>query len=320
MKNLLLILKFPIDIILSIFSIPSATILLLYRKFGSSRLPITTSVLRRIGVFPIRNHYYEPLFIRKTINPNKTRARFLPGLNLNINQQLQFLSLLNFSQELIKFDWKSQSIDPIKFNIENESFGSGDAEFLYQFLRHVKPRKIIEIGSGHSTKVANLALARNNLELGSKATHTCIEPYEMPWLESLDNLTIIRNTVEDCGLDWRLELNSGDLLFIDSSHMIRPGGDVLMEYLEILPRLNSGVFIHIHDIFTPNDYPVSWIDSDVRFWNEQYLLEALLSNTSRYEVIAAVNFLKNNYYNDLKNVCPYLRNDRQPGSFYIKVK
>jgi hypothetical protein len=96
----------------------------------------------------------------------------------------------------------------------------------------IKPRKIIEIGSGHSTKIARIALIKNHSESGQRATHTCIEPYEMGWLEKVDGIQVIRERLETCGLDWAKELSAGDLLFVDSSHMIRPQGDVLNEYLE----------------------------------------------------------------------------------------
>ena len=204
--------------------------------------------------------------------------------------------------------------------MDNGSFGFGDADYLYQFLRTVKPNKIIEIGSGNSTKIAAIALKNNRGENDLSTAHICIEPYEQPWLDKFSGIEIIRKCVEDCEIDWAKELKSGDLLFIDSSHMIRPQGDVLKEYLEILPSLSSGVYIHIHDIFTPKDYPSRWLIDNVFFWNEQYLLEALLSNSDRYEVVGALNYLKNNHFDALKSVCPYLRNSDEPGSFYIRVR
>ena len=91
------------------------------------------------------------------------------------------------------------------------------------------------IGSGYSTKVARLALERNRSEDGDAAVHTCIEPYEMPWLENL-GVEVLRRKVEDCDLELFQALGQGDLLFIDSSHMIRPQGDVLQEYLAMIPR------------------------------------------------------------------------------------
>ena len=107
-------------------------------------------------------------------------------------------------------------------------------------------------------------------------------------------------------------------MFIDSSHIIRPQGDVLFEYLQILPLLNKGVYVHIHDIFSPKDYPKEWVLDQVKLWNEQYLLEAFLSNNDSWEVIGSLNLLHSTHFEKLKIVCPFLTRDRDPGSFYIK--
>ena len=106
---------------------------------------------------------------------------------------------------------------------------------------------------------------------------------------------MLRSRVEDCQIDFVNELDAGDFLFIDSSHIIRPQGDILTEYLDIIPKLKTGVYVHVHDVFTPQDYPDEVIRENVLFWNEQYLLEATLGNESRYEVIAALSLLKNEF-------------------------
>jgi len=312
-KKIFSIFQQPIDFILSIAVIPAALILLTYRRIGSERFPIATMRLKKIGLFPIRNHYYEPLFDTTQLKIPLAEDRDLPGINLNKTSQLSFLKTL-----VLRLNIKP--IDINHFYINNGSFESGDAEFLYQFIRVIKPNKIIEIGSGNSTKITKIALQKNRYDNNQSTRHICIEPYEQPWLERFGNIDIVRKRVEDCEFDWPNELHAGDLLFIDSSHVIRPQGDVLKEYLEILPQLASGVYIHIHDIFTPKDYLHSMVVDCVRFWNEQYLLEALLSNTDRYEIIGALNFLKHHHYDDLKKICPYLTPEREPGSFYIRVR
>ena len=111
-------------------------------------------------------------------------------------------------------------------------------------------------------------------------------------------------------------------MFIDSSHIIRPQGDVLFEILEILPVLSSGVIVHIHDIFSPKDYPDKWILKEHRLWNEQYLLEAFLSNNRDFEIIGSLNYLMHNYPKELKSVSPILnkQENREPGSFWIRKK
>ena len=116
----------------------------------------------------------------------------------------------------------------------------------------------------------------------------------------------MRENVEDADSELFKSLGSNDLLFIDSSHMIRPQGDVLYEYLEVLPMLNECVFVHDHDIFTPYDYPEGGVKNNVLFWNEQYLLEAVLSKNPSFKVVAALNYLKHEEFDSLKRVCPYL--------------
>ena len=320
LKNLFLKLKPAIDVVLSVVTIPAGLVLLLYRRVGSRRLPITTRVLKKIGVFPIRNHYYEPLFDDLHLSHPLDTPRALPGINFNVSSQLNLLGQMTYENEFMEFVQQQQTDEAqASFRIDNESFESGDAEFLFQVIRHFKPNKIIEIGSGASTKIARQALSMNAQEDGAKSRHVCVEPYEQPWLETFGDIELIRARIEDCEIDWRGSLASGDLLFIDSSHIIRPQGDVLYEYLNIVPQLQSGVIVHVHDIFSPRDYLDNWIRRDVRFWNEQYLLEAPLGNSARYEVIAALNLLKHEHYSELKRVCPYLEPHREPGSFYFRV-
>lgn len=319
MKSLLVALRFPIDLIVAMLGLPAALVMLGYRKFGSHRLPFATAMLRHVGVFPIRNHYYEPQFNTNKLAAPLAQERDLPGVDFDETGQLQFLSQLDRGAELTALRLDQPSDVPNRFRFGNGSFGSGDAEYLYQFIRTIRPARIIEIGSGHSTRIARLAVEANEADGAPRTSHVCIEPYEMPWLEQM-GVQVVRKKVEECDLDWSNELQAGDLLFIDSSHMIRPQGDVLFEYLQILPRLKSGVYVHVHDIFSPRDYLPEWVVDRVLFWNEQYLLEALMSNTSRYRVVGALNFLKHRHYSELKRVCPYLDADREPGSFYFQVR
>ena len=145
------------------------------------------------------------------------------------------------------------------------------------------------------------------------------EAFEQPWLEEL-GIRIIRRRVEECEIDLFTSLDRNDILFIDSSHVIRPQGDVLFEYLEVLPLLKPGVFVHIHDIFTPRDYPHDWVVDRIRLWNEQYLLEAFLSFNTQFRVVGALNFLKYHHPDALGEQFPMIRaaiEQREPGSFWI---
>jgi hypothetical protein len=242
--------------------------------------------------------------------------RKLPAINWNIAEQLDTLHAFNFRHEFD--DIPENFISDTTFHFKNGAFESGDAEYWYSLIRLKKPARIIEIGSGQSTKMAQLAIKANQKsDPGYTCEHICIEPYEMPWLEKI-GVQVIRKKVEDVDIHFFKQLEANDILFIDSSHIIRPQGDVLFEYLELLPALNSGVIVHIHDIFSPRDYPKSWVVDEVRLWNEQYLLEAFLSYNSEWKIMGALNFLRHNYFDLLKEKCSkYLTPDRDPGSFYI---
>jgi hypothetical protein len=157
------------------------------------------------------------------------------------------------------------------------------------------------------------------MENGEHAcSHICIEPYEMPWLEKLD-LLVVRSKVEDLSLSTFAQLEAGDILFIDSSHIIRPQGDVLFEFLEILPGLKSGVLVHVHDVFSPRDYLKEWVINEHCQWNEQYLLEAFLSFNNQFRIIGAVNLLKKDHGRALEEKCPMTaqRPNDEPGSFWL---
>jgi hypothetical protein len=129
---------------------------------------------------------------------------------------------------------------------------------------------------------------------------------------------VIREMVEDLGIEYFAELQDKDILFIDSSHIIRPQGDVLFEYLELLPILKPGVIVHLHDIFSPRNYPGRLLVKNVLFWNEQYLLEAFLSHNNSWQLIVALNYLHHNCYEKLKSVAPFLTPESEPRAFYIR--
>jgi hypothetical protein len=134
------------------------------------------------------------------------------------------------------------------------------------------------------------------------------------------DIELRREKVEDIELSMFSILGENDILFIDSSHIIRPQGDVLFEILEILPSLKPGVIIHIHDIFTPKDYLNEWIFQDKKLWNEQYLLEAFLSFNTSFEIIGAINYLSHNYRELFEEKFPIFKSQegREPGAFWIR--
>jgi predicted O-methyltransferase YrrM len=305
---------------LMLFMYPAALLLKLVRRIGLQNMPLCKNVLLRVGVFPVRNHYYEPQFDFRGMGSELARERRLPGVDLDVEGQLRQLEAMNYSAELrgIERGLPEAPVDDLEFRFGNVTFESGDAEYWYQLLRVVKPRRVFEIGSGHSTLMARRALDRNRADDPTySCKHLCVEPYEMPWLEQA-GVSVVRQRVEHLDPAMFGELEAGDVLFIDSSHVIRPQGDVVFEYLELLPTLRPGVIVHAHDIFTPRDYLQEWVVDRVRLWNEQYLLEAFLSHNRDWRVIGALNYLKHNHYDRLQAVAPYLTRDREPCSFYLQ--
>ena len=162
------------------------------------------------------------------------------------------------------------------FYLGNGRFGGTDALALYCMLRHLRPRRIVEVGSGYSTRfAAQAALVNGSTEL------VCIDPYPDEVVqEGFAGLaSLITAPVEEVPLDLFTALVAGDVLFIDSSHVLRIGGDVAFLFLEVLPRLQPGVVVQVHDIFLPQQYPREWVVDGLRFWNEQYACRPSLPST-----------------------------------------
>ncbi len=306
-----------IDFILSPFMYLTGWLLFLMRRIGLFRFPLVQKIFKHIGILPIRAHYYEPLCYVEQMRHSLDTVRNLPGIDLNEAEQLELLNIFHYQEELKNYPLNKAKEQP--FFYKNNFFEAGDAEIYYNMIRHFKPKQIIEIGSGFSTFMAIDAIKQNKLENASyNGKITCIEPFEHPELEQFD-ITVVRKQVETLPASYFDVLESGDFLFIDSSHVIRPQGDVLYEILEVLGRLKPGVIVHIHDIFTPRDYRFGTVFDSQLFWNEQYILEAFLSYNPRYKILCAVNHLHKTYPEALKKVCPNLTHyDSDPCSFWIE--
>ena len=281
-------------------------------------MPLAKKIYLKMGVLPIRRHYYEPFFDPACLNRPLAEDRVLPGIDLQEKHQLDMLDTLNYRDELLSFPYENDGSR--NFCYHNDFFAPGDAEFLYAMIRYYRPRRIIEVGSGNSTLMMLNALAANRKnDSGYECDLTCVEPYEVSWLEEL-GISVLRTRVEEMDVDLFSSLESGDILFIDSSHVIKPQGDILYLYLQVLPLLQSGVFVHIHDITTPRDYFHSWVVDKLQLWNEQYILEAFLSLNRDFKIVAALNFLKHHHFERLAVVCPILaqKPDSEPGSFWLR--
>jgi predicted O-methyltransferase YrrM len=284
---------------MSPFAFVAAKYFYFIRTKGVARMPMSRSIFRKVGMFPVINHYYEPLpnvLELKSLDEAKPNSH----ISMNIPDILNFISDLKYKDEITQIDFESLLNDgrPERFQF----FLPQEAELYYLLIRNLKPKTVLEVGSGFSSKVAHLAIQKNKNEQSDYSGKLiCIEPFENQWLEKM-GIEVIREKIEDCKPDLFSSLKANDILFIDSSHQIRPEGDVLHEYHRVIPALNSGVFVQIHDIFYPRNYPAKWLVDAHSFWNEQYLLESFLMFNDKYEIMVPQNHLMRDYAKDMTNL------------------
>jgi hypothetical protein len=179
-----------------------------------------------------------------------------------------------------------------RYGYKNGHYGRGDGSVLSAMIRKFRPSKIIEIGSGWSSACTLDTLARNP-DIACEITF--VEPY--PQLlqerlgESYASYRVFAEPVQNVDPELFATLDAGDILFIDSTHVVKTGSDVCFELFEILPRLRSGVFVHVHDIFWPFEYPKAWIVDENRSWNELYAYRALLTDNADWEIVMFNNYM-----------------------------
>jgi predicted O-methyltransferase YrrM len=256
----------------------------------------TFPIWQRLGFHITPNHYYEPVpdtsELNDTIWKRETEMR---GIDLNVDKQLLLLDNIcrSYKKEYDCFGLNAPTKD-CKYYVYNGWFGEVDGDILYSMIRHHKPKRIVEIGGGWSTLLSSYALRKNESETGLLGEMTTIEPYPDPRFENeLSKLSHhIEKEVQEIDFNLFQTLEENDILFIDSSHVVKIDSDVCYEFLEILPRLKKGVLIHIHDIFLPREYPRDWVINNNFFWNEAYLLQAFLIFNDAFEVIWAGNYMK----------------------------
>ena len=218
-------------------------------------------------------------------------------------------------------------LNPPDFYLINGGYMAVDAHVYYSLIRHFKPKRIVEIGNGNSTLLAIAALDKNEKESGERGHMTSIDPYPWPLFKDgykgLNDLIVKR--VQDVPTSYFEELEAGDILFIDSSHVIRSGNDVHYEFLEILPRLKPGVLVHVHDISLPRPYPKVYFENHL-YWTEQYLLQAFLAFNAQFEVVWPGNYMMIHHPERMLAVFPEFNRMRkdypqsEPTAFWMRVK
>ena len=273
------------------------------RCVQNARFPEFFRIWEEHGFHVTPVHFYQPIPDTRTIPETIwDRPGELVGLDMNDAVQLDLLRncFPKFREEYEQFPVTATE-QPDQFYFDNGRFGGTDALVTYCMVRHFKPRNIFEIGSGYSSLISGQAAAKNG-----GAALVCVEPFPLDFLvKGFPGLrSLIEKKVEDVGLDFFAQLQSGDILFIDSSHTVKIGGDVNYLFLEVLPRLNPGVIVHVHDILFPFDYRRDWVMDEFRFWTEQYLLQAFLTFNSEFEVLICNSYLGYRYMEDFKATFP----------------
>jgi hypothetical protein len=261
-------------------------------------------------------HYYDPLPDFRAITARASRSRQpSPAIDFDLPGQQALARRLGaaYGGEI--------AAAASTFDFQNEYFAGLDAAMYYALIRDLTPRRVVEIGSGFSTRIAAMALQRNR-EAGHAGELICVEPYPQPrLLDAKLVMTLIEQPVEQVPLEVFDALEANDVLFIDSSHAVKFGGDVCREFLEILPRLAPGVWVHVHDIFFPDDYPAQWLIDRRLAFNEQYLLEAFLAFNRTFAVRAANHWLQAAHADAIADICPALRPAGDgAASFWIQRK
>ncbi len=258
---------------------------------------------QRCGFNLFPNHYYTPMADVNALRRSKevwTKPSTMPGIAMNLDEQAGSLRRIvkPFQEE---YKGNKNYIEGVRKGC-GPGYGYIEAQALHGFLRSIKPQIIIEVGSGVSTYCMLRAMESNRRDTGMQAEIICVEPYPTSFVEEC-GVQLNRAIVESLDPSFFDQLGDGDLLFIDSSHAVRPGGDVVYLYLEVLPRLKPGVFVHIHDIYLPYTYNRDVLKTFFQ-WSETALLLALISGNPSLTIQFCLSMLHYDRKDVLREVFP----------------
>lgn len=274
---------------------------------------------RRAGLDVVRADFYSPIVDSTTLASEALeRPASMPGLELNLDGQLALVRermMPHIAQLQLPLHAPPGAFVPF---LDNPWYGPMDAHILYGIVRWGAPRRVLELGSGFSTLFIERALADNAGEQ-APARHVVIDPYPSPLLDHLRRTLEVRTiSAADLPSAAFAELEAGDVLFVDTSHTVRPGGEVIRIVLEALPSLAAGVVVHFHDIFRPFQYPRIFYERYNVHWQEQYLLQAFLAFNPHFSVLCANHALWRQRREAALALFPGLRQGMQPSGFWFR--
>jgi hypothetical protein len=272
-------------------------------------------ILRRavnLGGFDVlRRNFYSPLPVLEDLPEGVfDRRNPCPGIVWDTDAHESFLrDLAPFLKEFTP---------PAQFSWDNVMYGAVESEILHAVIRHAKPNRIVELGSGFTSLIIAGA-CRSNASEGHPSRYTCFDPFPRDFVRNgIDGMhsfePVSANDVSQEEFD---ALADGDILFVDTTHTVKVGSEVNRLMLEVFPRLAPGVLIHVHDIFLPYEYPREFFQSQC-YWQEQYLLQALLTENPNFEVVLPVAAISRENPELIGELMPWHRPPFGPGAFWIR--
>jgi predicted O-methyltransferase YrrM len=269
------------------------------------------SAAGRAGLQVVPKTYYSPIpDLGALPNDIFDRRSELRGIRFDLDEQLAWIEE--------QLGAAMREFAPAGYSIDNASYGRVGADLLHGVVRALKPRRIVELGSGYSTLIMAAAAERNRAD-GVDTELRTFDPYPTvarPGLPGLASLEAVK--AQDVPLDVFTSLQEGDVLFVDTTHSVKLGSDVNRIVLDVLPALAPGVLVHVHDIFLPYEYPRRWFEESGFYWAEQYLLQALLSGNPGFEVLAATFALCRDRPDAMARLAPTWRPGAEASAFWFR--
>jgi hypothetical protein len=287
----------------------------------------TQAIFDRLGFHLLPHHYYVPIPEQADLTESFWQSESeLVGVDTNEQGALELAETLRPHIEELRAAVPLDETPGARFHLLNSVFMAVDAHVYYGLVRHFQPETVIEVGAGWSTLVAVAANEANRAAGGKGAHLVAVDPFPSPVLESVGgDVEIVPAKLQEVEVQRFTTLRSGDVLFLDSTHVLRAGGDVQRAFCEIFPRLAPGVLVHVHDVSLPRPYPRSYFDNHL-YWNEQYLLQAFLAFNSRFEVLWPANVMAVRHPEIVAEYFPELAAMRRvfpqslPSSFWMRVR
>jgi hypothetical protein len=241
-----------------------------------------------------------------------TRRSPMHGIDFDVPSQLEWAQ-----RELGPFIAEFAAEAPADWSDSNEYYESADPEILYAIIRSRRPGRIVELGSGFSSQVI-AAACRVNAREGAPSRYVAYDPCPRPELTgSLEGMEPVRTlAAQDVPLSAFTDLADGDVLVVDTTHTVKPGGDVNRIVLDILPLLAPGVMVHFHDVFLPGEYHRHWVAMGLH-WAEAYLVQAFLCLNPHFVVRFGANAVWLDHQEELRALVPSLGTHR-PTAFWIE--